>query len=206
MTTNNTIERRSYRIEQRAAIDGNTLIGYVAVFNSPSEDLGGYKELLMPGCFDPLPTDIPALVNHDDSACIGRTSANTLTLTPDEIGLAYRIALPDITVARDLKVSVERGDLTGCSFGFICLDDEWVDSGDGTVLRIIRSVELIEVSVGVTFPAYTSTSSQVRSLPESMPVEFRSRIEQRDKPSELAKHEEDQRLNILTRIALEEAS
>jgi hypothetical protein len=192
-------------MEQRAAVDGNTLTGYVAVFNSPSEDFGGFREMLMPSCFDPLPADIPALVNHDDSACIGRTSAGTLTLKADDTGLGYTIALPDITVARDLKVSVERGDLPGCSFGFICLDDDYIGAEDGSVLRVIRSVELIEVSVGVTFPAYTQTSSQVRSLPDTMPIEFRSLIEKRNKPAEVLQLEEEQRLNVLTRIALAEA-
>lgn len=206
MKPSNTIERRAYRMEQRAAVVGNTLTGYVAVFNSPSEDFGGYKEMLLPGCFDPLPADIPALVNHDDSACIGRSSAGTLTLTPDDTGLAYKIELPDITVARDLKVSVERGDLPGCSFGFICLDDGYIGADDGSILRVIRSVELIEVSVGVTFPAYTATSSQVRSLPETMPIEIRSRIEQRNKPAEVSQLEDEQRLTTLTLIALEEAS
>lgn len=176
------IEHRSYKHEQRAAtVDGNTLVGYIAVYNTLSEDFGGYREMLAPGCFEPLPADIPALINHNTDLCIARTSAKTLELTEDNTGLAYTIDLPDTTAGRDLKVSVLRGDLTGCSFGFICNDDTWITEDDGSILRVIRSVEVCEVSVGVTFPAYSATSSQVRSLPDSMPAEYRSLIEARSK-------------------------
>ncbi len=173
------VERRSYHVERRSALAGNTLTGYIAVYNSRSEDLGGYVEMLAPGCFDPIPDDVPALMNHNIDLCVARTSAGTLKLRSDGTGLAYSIDLPDTTTGRDLKVSVQRGDVSGCSFGFICRDDEWIAAED-TVLRMIRSVELIEVSVGVTFPAYTGTSSELRLLPDSMPVEIRSRIEARE--------------------------
>jgi HK97 family phage prohead protease len=204
------IERRSYRLEKRASVDGNTITGYIAVYNSPSEDLGGYTEMLLPGCFDPIPDDIPALVNHNIDLCIARTSSGTLQLASDDSGLSYSIDLPDTNAGRDLKVSVQRGDVTGCSFGFICNEDDWISSEDSTVLRVIRSVELIEVSVGVVFPAYSATSSQVRSLPESIPAEFRSRIEKRDteseKPADLVKPEDDWQLNAELLLKLAEAS
>lgn len=171
--------RRLRSQEMRVSGDGNTLTGYIAVFNSPSEDLG-YTEILAPGCFTrSLATgnDVVALINHDDNAPVGRTSAKTLELAEDDKGLAYTITLPNTTRAADLKESVKRGDLTGCSFGFVCLADEW-DSKTAT--RTIRDVELIEVSVGVTFPAYADTSSQLRSLPTSTPTQIRKRLETRD--------------------------
>lgn len=179
MTKRNKEVRRLRSHEMRVSGDGNTLSGYIAVFNSPSEDLG-YTEILAPGCFTrslASGNDIVALINHDDNAPVGRTSAGTLHLAEDDKGLAYTIQLPNTTRAADLKESVKRGDLTGCSFGFVCTDDAWDAK---SLTRTIRDVELIEVSVGVTFPAYTDTTSQLRSLPATTPVDIRKKIESRD--------------------------
>lgn len=170
--------RTSRSLETRVLNDGTTLAGYIAVFDSPSEDMG-YTEILSPGCFTrslQSGSDVVALINHDDNAPVGRTSAGTLQLTQDDKGLAYTIQLPNTTRANDMKESIQRGDLKGCSFGFICTKEEWDDK---TITRTITDVDLIEVSVGVTFPAYPDTSSQLRNLPASMPREIRKLVEHR---------------------------
>jgi hypothetical protein len=90
-----------------------------------------------------------------------------LRLYEDEKGLRVEADLPDTSVGRDAKVLINRGDVTGFSFGFTvpASGDSW--NADGTE-RTLKSVRLIEVSTGVAFPAYTSTngSAQVRSLEE----------------------------------------
>src|SRR3954471_8185749 len=116
------IERR-VAIELRAGGDAKSprLAGHAAVFNSPSQDLGGFTEIVLPGAFkrtlstdrDPL-----ALVQHMPQLVLGRRSAGTLRLTQDDKGLAFEIDVPDTTTARDLLVSVERGDVRGASFAF----------------------------------------------------------------------------------------
>jgi uncharacterized protein len=157
-------EIRTSTQELRVKPSSNTLTGSIAVFNSMSEDLGGFRELLAPGCFSSsMGSDIRALVNHNSSACVGRTKAGTLRLVQDDNGLQFECDLPDTTAARDLKVSCERGDVTGCSFGFICTADDWAATEQGTV-RTVKDVELFEVSVGVTFPAYEDTHAQLRSM------------------------------------------
>jgi HK97 family phage prohead protease len=184
------IETRAFRAsELRVAVegDGNTLTGYIAVTDQPTEMFPGYVEVLKKGCFkrslDPsADNDVVALINHDDDAPVGRLSAGTLTLKEDSKGLAFSLTLPDTTRAKDLKVSIERKDVTGCSFGFYCDqgDCTYFEDTDGTVTRSIESLNLVEVSVGVTFPAYPQTSMSLRSLPDSMPTEIRSRFEQKD--------------------------
>ena len=186
---NSNIETRARRHEVRVASsgDGNTLTGYIALFNSPSDDMFGYTEMIAPGAFNRSlsdGSDIVCLINHDDNAPAGRLSAKTLRLQVDDTGLQFEVDLPATTRANDLKVSIERKDVAGCSFGFICRDDQWISNEDGSVLRIIKDVDLIEVSVGVTFPAYSDTSSQLRSLPETIPVEIRSRIERGPEPAQ----------------------
>ncbi len=157
-------KKREYRTASNGSttkVEGNTLAGYIALFNSLSEDLGGFREVLAPGCFaGSAGKDIRALINHNTDTVVGRTSAGTLTLSEDAKGLAYSIDLPDTQAARDLKVSAARGDVTGCSFGFFCNADEWNGAEN---VRTVKDVELFEVSVGVTFPAYESTTMQLRS-------------------------------------------
>lgn len=208
------IERRNLTHEFRVSEPNEpaTISGYCAVFESPGQ--GPYwTEQLDPHCFDAVLAanpDCRCLFNHDPNYVLGRTTSGTLSLSIDARGLAYTVNPPDTTLANDLMVSMRRKDITGSSFGFIVARDQWTDNPDGTLSRTILEIqELLDASI-VTYPAYDAASAQVRSLPDSMPVEFRSRIEQRcqqeNKPAELIKHEDEQRLNILTLIALEEAS
>jgi HK97 family phage prohead protease len=124
--------------------------------------------------------DVRALYNHDANLVLGRTTANTLHLTIDARGLGYVIDPPDTQVAKDLIVSMRRKDVTQSSFGFICKRDQWTDNTDGTVTRcILEFEELLDVSP-VTYPAYSGTTAQSRSLPATMPKEIRSKIAKRD--------------------------
>jgi HK97 family phage prohead protease len=160
-------EIRSATMELRSKPGtGNTLTGYIALFNTLSEDLGGFVEILAPNAFSSSLDSgraIRALVNHNTSACVGNTASGTLRLSQDSKGLAFEIDLPDTTAARDLRVSVDRQDVTGCSFGFITLEDSWAVSDLGQTIRTLLDVDLYECSVGVTFPAYGETTSELRS-------------------------------------------
>src|ERR1700743_406805 len=125
------MQKREFRTIQTAEIrsdDNNTLSGYAAVFNSPSEDLGGFRENIRKGaftrCLSEQP-DIRCLSNHDTSLILGRTRSGTLTVREDDRGLYFECNLPDTTTARDLSALVKRGDITGMSFGFYALQDEW---------------------------------------------------------------------------------
>lgn len=150
--------------------EGNTLYGYAAKFDEPSEDLGGFVEVIRPGAFtSTLATaDVRALYNHNHDHVLGRTKSGTLRLEEDEVGLRFEVDLPDIQVARDLKVSVSRGDIDGCSFGFYCVADELhaPEGDDDLPIREVLEVELIEISPAVAFPAYPSTEVDLRSLNE----------------------------------------
>jgi uncharacterized protein len=163
-----TIERR-VAVELRAGGDKASprLVGHAAVFNSPSEDLGGFTEVVRPGAFtrtlksdrDPL-----ALVQHMPQLVLGRRSAGTLRLQEDHRGLAFEIDVPATTAARDLLVSVERGDVTGASFAFTTPKggDKWEMRGD-QVVRELLDVDLHEITITAQ-PAYTDTDVARRSL------------------------------------------
>jgi HK97 family phage prohead protease len=153
--------------EVRETADGMTLTGYAARFNEPSEPLP-FIERIAPGAFKRslrAKNDIKLLWNHSSSDVLGSTRSGTLRLYEDEMGLRVEADLPDTQAGRDAKVLIQRGDVTGFSFGFTVPPngDSW--NSDGTE-RTLRSVRLLEVSTGVAFPAYPSTvgSAQVRSL------------------------------------------
>jgi uncharacterized protein len=107
-------------------------------------------------------------LNHDPNYVLGRMSAKTLTITEDQIGLKTEIIPPDTQWARDLVVSIERGDITQMSFGFRVKKDHW-ERIENDNIRTLQDVSLVDVSP-VTFPAYLDTSIQARSLSEMATV------------------------------------
>lgn len=140
------------------------IVGYSAVFNKLSEDLGGFREIISPGAFKNTikKDDIRALVDHDSSRILGRNTAGTLTLAEDKTGLLVEITPPDTQIGRDIVTSIERGDVTGMSFGFRTISDAW-STVDEEEIRELREVKLFDVSP-VTFPAYPDTTVATRSL------------------------------------------
>jgi len=145
--------------------DGRPIIeGYAAVFDKPSEDLGGFVEFIKPGAFTNAikSDDVRALVNHDAGlSTIGRTASGTLELEQDKKGLKYRVKVPDTSAGRDVVELIKRGDITGSSFGFQVVSDKW-ETVDGEEQRTLLEVKLFDVSP-VTFPAYPDTDVAVRS-------------------------------------------
>jgi hypothetical protein len=105
--------------------------------------------------------DIRALWNHENDLVLGRNKSGTLELSEDEKGLAFKNRPPDTTWFRDRVVSLKRKDVTGSSFGFYTDADEWGTEPDGTRVRTLKKVTLVEVSPGVTFPAYPQASTEV---------------------------------------------
>lgn len=161
-----TMERRALAAPPEVRADDGAMVarGYAALFNSEA-DIGGYfREVIAPGAFrETLKNDdIRALIDHDTGRVIGRSSAGTLRLKEDDKGLSVEIDLPDTTDGRDLAVQLERGDISGMSFGFIVRHDEWDETSDPPT-RTIHAVDLREVSA-VAFPAYGDTEIALRSL------------------------------------------
>lgn len=167
------MEKRAFNLKEIRIADASdeksmpTIVGYAAVFNQWSEDLGGFRERIAPGAFaDALKTDdVRALFNHNPDHILGRNIAGTLRLSEDSEGLRIEIDPPDTQVARDLIVSMRRGDITQMSFGFsvVMSDQIWEEKEDGTVERTIKRASLFDVSP-VTYPAYPQTEVAVRSM------------------------------------------
>ena len=152
--------------------------GHAAVFNVRTA-IGnplrwGFYEEISPGAFTKTlqEGDARFLVDHDTSLLMARVSADDLRLAEDKIGLAVDADLDtELSYVRDFVRNLDKRRITGMSFGFRVVKDEWttetVETSDGNEaeveIRTIREVELFEVSA-VTFPAYEETDAALRAL------------------------------------------
>ena len=147
--------------ECRQGEQPNTLIGYAAVFDSPSEPMP-WTEYVKRGAFQKTlndGADVRLLIDHV-GVPLARTKSGTLTLREDDRGLRVEARLdPANPDAARIISALERGDLSQMSFAFRSIKDSW---SDDRKVRELREVQLFDVSV-VTFPAYADTIAEIRS-------------------------------------------
>jgi HK97 family phage prohead protease len=189
------LEKRFIAGELRAEQSGGKtyLIGRAASFGVRSHDLGGWREILQPGCFDG-PLSDPGLdcvhtINHSPDRVLGRTTSGTLSLTSDSRGLNYKTELPKVSYASDLVELCKRGDISQSSFAFVVDPDgeTWseIDDPDNVGqrcgLRTISKIASLHDVATVTSPAYPQTAAELasKSLPRTMPAELRNRLKLR---------------------------
>ncbi|MEU1302794.1 HK97 family phage prohead protease [Streptomyces shenzhenensis] len=169
-------------VSVRADGDAQRFAGYAAVFNSRTA-IGnplrwGFYEEIAPGAFTKTLAegDARMLIDHDSYYVVSRTSAGTLSLSEDDKGLAVDSALDTrLSYVQDLAVNLDNRNVTGMSFGFYVVKDEWnsepieVEGADPVEVdvRIIREVRLVEVSA-VTFPAYPETEAELKAVARAL--------------------------------------
>ena len=207
--TNPNAEVRTFDVQDlELRMDGDkpTVVGYGAVFNSESNDLGGFREYIAPGAFDGrLEDDVRFLVNHDANLILARTTNGTLRLSVDEKGLRYEADMPNTSTARDLMELLKNGTISQSSFAFTVEEDSW-EVKDGMNIRTIDKVsQLYDVS-SVTYPAYNSASSSValRSMQEWQEKEEAKKLEESLEAEKLEgiKEEEDLKQRSLNEMRL----
>ena len=171
---NPNVEKRTFNLESKIEtreIDGkerNVVVGYGSVYNSRSENLGGFYEYISEGAFtDELinSSDVRALINHDPNLILARSKngEGTLKLNADAKGLKYEFEMPDTSYARDLLINMKNNNLNQSSFAFTIPSggDEWSSDDAGNNIRTINKIDrLFDISV-VTYPAYSQADSDV---------------------------------------------
>ena len=158
-----TIDTEPLELRAAPSGDGMTFTGYAAKYDSPSLPLP-FVERIAPGAFTrslKSRNDIKMFVNHSDLHVLASTRAKTLRLEDRPDGLFVEADLPDVTYANDLRVLIERGDVSTMSFGFSTVRDSWSDNG---AERTLNEVRLHEVSVVTSTAAYPATTASVRNL------------------------------------------
>ena len=145
----------------RAEGDGKTLVGYAAVFDSPSEPLP-WTEYVRRGAFSKTindGADVRLLVDHE-GVPLARTKSGTMRISEDDKGLRVEADLdPANPDAARVMSALRRGDVSQMSFAFEPIQDSW--SKDKKT-RELKEVKLFDVSV-VTYPAYEETMVQLRN-------------------------------------------
>lgn len=158
------------RVTQRGG--KRRISGYSAVFYQEGDAGTEYKlwddyvERIRPGAFDRAVKeqhDVKALFNHDPNQLLGRSTSGTCRYSVDSKGLKYEIDVDDNDPdhAR-VTAKINRGDLTGSSFAFRATRISWEEVEDGPTVRWIDDLQLYDVGP-VTYPAYESTSTGLRS-------------------------------------------
>jgi len=176
----------THQMDLETREDGSTsLVGYAAVFNSPSVEMGWvdtFTESIAPGAFSRTldkNKDVRALLDHQTGMIIARTKNGTLSLEEDAVGLKVRMTPVPTEDGKKAIEWVRTGLVDAMSFGFEAVNDKW-SIRSGKQHRELLDVNLFEVSL-VAFPAYPATSIGVRSA-ESVWTErchqVRSKIDQ----------------------------
>lgn len=172
-------------VQVRAADDNPDDVrfhGHAAVFDSRTA-IGnplrwGFYEEVAPGAFTKTISegDQRMLIDHDSYYVVSRVSAGTLTLSQDARGLAVNSALDKrLSYVNDLIVNVDVRNITGMSFGFFVVKDDWsteeIETNDGNAaeveVRRILEARVVEVSA-VTFPAYEDTDAELNSVARAL--------------------------------------
>jgi HK97 family phage prohead protease len=204
------IERRYSHATQLRASQGDegsmVISGYAGTWNRLSENLGGFREMLIPGAFQrSLQSDrnVACLFNHSPDQILGTTRAGTLRVNEDAVGLKFRCEVANTSVGKDVYALVKRGDVGDCSFAFKIAgpdgedwddDCEDPDTGERIAVRKVSRADLFDVSC-VQSPAYSGTSVNTISptsmystphrsmldyfpggVPPQFPAEIRSKI------------------------------
>lgn len=189
--------------------------GYAIVFNSLSNDLGGFREIIEPTAItDELikNSDILCLMNHDiKKGVLARSyqGRGSLKLDIDEHGLHYSFEAPKTALGDEVLEGIRRGDISKCSFAFVCGEDVWdKDDKTGEYIRRVKKIKnLYDVSL-VYHPAYeeTEVKADTRGLDELKAQEEANNIIKENSESDMNDKQEliTQLQNILEKLKTDE--
>jgi HK97 family phage prohead protease len=138
--------------------------GYVFAWDTPSDDLGGYTEIIRRGAAAKVLADpnnvIFGLLDHDKAVrnILGDNRSGSLSLVEDDHGLAYILRPADTTAAEDCAKIIRSGSPVGVSFAFVCGRQERATLPDGSMRRTILEFAAIEEISLVVDAAYKSST------------------------------------------------
>lgn len=151
-------------------IEERIIEGYAIIFNELSEDLGGFREMIMPEAVNEElinKSDIFYLYNHNDNSTpLARSNhgVGSLELTIDSKGLKYRFNC----INSEFYELVKRGDLDKSSFAFSLPKDGsgevWEKNSEYNYIRKIVKIEQLFDCSAVLVPAYSATELYARNL------------------------------------------
>ena len=159
-------------LEVRAQGETRKISGLGIVYNQETRLWDDLYEVVRPGAATAIlagSPDVRSAFNHSRDHILGRTKSGTLELEETPEGVRYTVTPPDAQWAKDLMVSLERGDIDGSSFTFGVepQDEKVTKRADGTYLREIFNLSALGEMGPVSYPAYETTTANVRSAQET---------------------------------------
>lgn len=165
-------------------VEGIILTGCKShVLGSPNKKQ--WQEIIEPGVFGEalerafdIGRNIEFLENHDPLKILSSTKNGSLTLEENEEGLYFEARIVKTSWGKDLYLLVKERIIEGLSFGMTVLEEEWFQDENGMAIRLIKKIDLFEVSALKT-PAYPMTFLESRGL-ELAEVEVPNNLEKRN--------------------------
>lgn len=165
-------------------VEGIILTGCKShVLGSPNKKQ--WQEIIEPGVFGEalerafdMGRNIEFLENHDPLKILSSTKNGSLTLEENEEGLYFEARIVKTSWGKDLYLLVKERIIEGLSFGMTVLEEEWFQDENGMAIRLIKKIDLYEVSALKT-PAYPMTFLESRGL-ELAEVEVPNNLEKRN--------------------------
>ena len=171
--------------------------GYVNAVERTSKVLcdtrGQFVERIRSGVFQRAlekAENVLVLLNHERDRELADTKSGKAKLYEDNIGLRAIVEIDDSEVIQKAK----ENKLRGWSFGFLCNKEDRKQNDDGIEERIIRDLDLLEVSIidDKKYPAYIGTSIEMRDDKVNV-IEYRtekfSSVDINEVPEQLSKKE-----------------
>lgn len=160
-------ETRNLNIAYRGEGDNRKIDGVAIVFNSLSNDLGGFREMIVPEAVEGVieQSDIFFLYNHtSDRGFLARSKFGVGSLSTEirEDGVYFEFDAPRTALGDEVLEYLRRGDIGQCSFAFTVDTDKWEKQSDGTYIRTITKFKRLYDMSLVDTPAYSQTSACAR--------------------------------------------
>lgn len=150
--------------------------GYASTFNEPytlyEDDTIVIQEQVSPDAFRSADMSDVILQYDHQGRVFARMSNGTLSVTPDERGLAIRADLGGTDIGRQLYEEIKGGYTTKMSYGYRVSGDEWesrvLEDGRSLDLRTVTQISKVYDVSAVSLPANDGTSISVRSLTDGV--------------------------------------
>ena len=151
--------------------DSRRLEGRAIVFDSYSNNLGFYEKINRSAVTQELinKSDIIFTFNHDPNQLLARyrNGGGSLDVELREDGVYFSFDIPNTTLGNDIYELIKRGDISNCSFCFTVADEKdsqkW-EKRDGKMYREIMKISGLYDLSAVTYPAYSDTDINARSI------------------------------------------
>lgn len=161
------MEKELRSIEIRTVEDSRKIEGVSIVFNALSNDLGGFREMILPEAIEGVieQSDIFFLYNHTtDRGFLARSRNGNGSLKTEvrEDGVYFEFDAPKSALGDEVLEYLRRGDVNQCSFAFAVEADKWEKQTDGMYIRTITKFKKLYDMSLVDNPAYSQTSACAR--------------------------------------------